>query len=212
VQDYATVLLAILPPFLIAATLIELTPGPNMAYLAHVALERGRAAGLAVVAGVALGLLIIGVLASVGVGALVEASPLAWQGLRLAGTAYLFWLAWDAWRNADQEEDTGSGSTSTILLFRRGLITNLLNPKAAVFYVAMLPQFTRPDLGGMPVQLAALTVAFVMVATTIHATVVILAASARVWLAKSGQVVLVRRILALALAGVAVWFLLGTAR
>jgi threonine/homoserine/homoserine lactone efflux protein len=183
-----------------------------MAYLAHVALERGRAAGLAVVAGVALGLLIIGILASVGIGALVTASPVAWQALRLAGTAYLFWLAWDAWRSADEEPEEGVSGVTRGVLFRRGLITNLLNPKAAVFYVAMLPQFTRPDLGHLSWQLATLTVAYVIIATAIHAGVVVLAASARVWLEESGQVVLVRRVLAVALAGVAVWFLVGTAR
>jgi len=204
---------AILPPFIIASILIELTPGPNMAYLAQVALDRGRLAGLAVVAGVALGLTIIGALAALGLGALIDSNEWVYQALRWAGAAYLLWLAWDAWQAASQEEAGMAPPSARIgTLFSRGLIANLLNPKAAVFYVAMLPQFLRPELGSLGWQLGVLTAAYVIAATLIHALVVLLADAARRSLIDEARMLVVRRFLALSLVAVAVWFLAGTAR
>jgi threonine/homoserine/homoserine lactone efflux protein len=205
--------LAVLPSFILAATLIELTPGPNMAYLAQVALDRGRLAGLAVVAGVALGLAIVGAMAALGLGSVIEANEWVYQGLRWAGAGYLLWLAWDAWRSIDESErGLNSVSDGTRALFQRGLIANLLNPKAAVFYVAMLPQFLKPDLGSLGWQLALLTAAYVLVATIIHTLVVLLADGARRNLIDEARMLAVRRVLALSLVCVAIWFLAGTAR
>lgn len=204
---------AILPPFIIASILIELTPGPNMAYLAQVALDRGRLAGLSVVAGVALGLTTIGALAALGLGALIDSNEWVYQALRWAGAAYLLWLAWDAWQAASQEEAGMAPSSARIgTLFGRGLIANLLNPKAAVFYVAMLPQFLKPELGSLGWQLGVLTAAYVIVATLIHGLVVLLADAARRSLIDEARMLVVRRFLALSLVAVAVWFLAGTAR
>lgn len=204
---------AILPPFIMASILVELTPGPNMAYLAQVALDRGRLAGLAVVAGVALGLTTIGALAALGLGALIDSNEWVYQALRWAGAAYLLWLAWDAWQAASQEEAGMTPSSARIgTLFGRGLIANLLNPKAAVFYVAMLPQFLRPELGSLGWQLGVLTAAYVIVATFIHGLVVLLADAARRSLIDEARMLVVRRFLALSLVAVAVWFLAGTAR
>ncbi|MGL4441447.1 MAG: LysE family translocator [Bosea sp. (in: a-proteobacteria)] len=205
--------LAILPSFVLAATLVELTPGPNMAYLAHVALTQGRNSGLAAVAGVALGLSIIGILAALGVGALIDGSPLAYQALRWLGAAYLVWLAWDAWKQSGVDETIDEHSLSGLAaLFRRGLITNLLNPKAAVFYVAMLPQFVRPELGEATAQLAMLTATYVFVATVIHLGIVLMADQVRAALARTGTMRLIRQGLALSLVAVAIWFLVSTAR
>lgn len=210
--NMADVAFAIMPSFVLAAILIELTPGPNMAYIAQVALDRGRGAGLAVVAGIALGLLIMGMLASLGLGTLIEASPLAYQTLRYAGAAYLVWLAWDAWKQADTEPTPAEAWAGWRGLFQRGLISNLLNPKAAVFYTAMLPQFTRPDLGSLPAQLVLLTAAYVCIATAIHGMIVVMAALARDSLIDDARMLRLRRMLALSLLAVAAWFLASTTR
>lgn len=85
----------VLLPFITACVIIESTPGPNMAYLAIVSLNDGHKAGYAVTAGVALGLLIIGIACALGVGALIANSEVMYQILRVAGVGYLFWLAWD---------------------------------------------------------------------------------------------------------------------
>ena len=163
--------------FLWMSFVVELTPGPNMTYLAVIALGEGRRAGLAAVAGVALGLLIVGVLAALGVATLVAESPILFQALRWLGVLYLLWLAYDIWHGDDSEPSLADNSAEDLAVyFKRGLITNLLNPKAAVFYIAMLPTFidpARPVLG----QTLSLSLAYVVVVTLVHAGIVMLAAA-----------------------------------
>src|SRR5690242_7760339 len=86
--------------FALAVALIELTPGPNMGYLAVLAASAGRRAGLAATAGVAAGLLGVGVASSLGLAAIVAASNLIYEILRWGGVLYLLWLAWEGWRDA----------------------------------------------------------------------------------------------------------------
>ncbi len=85
--------------FALTSLLIELTPGPNMAYLATVALAQGRRPALMAVAGVALGLSLSGVAAALGLAAIAVSTPMLLDVLRYAGIAYLLWLAWDTWRD-----------------------------------------------------------------------------------------------------------------
>ncbi len=188
--------------FAVASLLIELTPGPNMVWLAIVAASDGRRMGFAAVAGVALGLAIIGLAAALGLAAVIAASPLAYGSLRWAGVAYLLWLAWDAWRAADDPPDAIDRMTP-VTAFRRGLVTNLLNPKAFVFYVTVLPGFLTVTSGLQGT--LGLTAIYVGMATAVHAVIVAGAGTARDWLQAPGRAVVVRRGLALALVGVAVW-------
>ncbi len=183
-----------------------------MAYLAVLSAISGRRAGLAATAGIALGLLIVGVIAAMGVAAAINQSRFLYEALRWAGIAYLLWLAWDGWQDA---EETSPGRTTPEAnldgQFIRGLITNLLNPKAAVFYIAILPPFIVPDRP-VVLQTIGLSVVYVAVATAIHAGIVLLAASARPYLEDPALGRRVRRILSLALAAIAVWFAVSTAR
>jgi threonine/homoserine/homoserine lactone efflux protein len=196
--------LAALAGFALTSLLVELTPGPNMAYLAVIAATEGRRPGFAAVAGVALGLAAVGLAAALGLAAVIAASPGLYQALRWAGVAYLLWLAFDAWRDAGGAE-TGPRGQRLALYFRRGLVTNLLNPKAAVFYVAILPGFIDPAQPVMP-QTLALSVVFVAVATGIHAGIVALAGTARALLEDASRARIIRRGFAIALALIAVWF------
>ncbi|MEZ5799562.1 MAG: LysE family translocator [Nitratireductor sp.] len=118
-----------------------MTPGPNMTYLAIVAAGEGRRYGFMSVAGVALGLGLIGIAAALGITAVLQNSVLAWEILRWAGVLYLLWLAWEGWRGDNETVVGNHGQNRGWLHFRRGLVTNLLNPKAAIFYVAVLPAF-----------------------------------------------------------------------
>jgi threonine/homoserine/homoserine lactone efflux protein len=197
-----------LPAFVLASTLIELTPGPNMGYLAIVALTQGRKAGYAAVAGVCLGLSLIGLAAAYGVAALIQQSDLIYNGLRYAGIAFLLWLAWEGWRGGGPEED---GTVGAGAQFLRGLTNNVLNPKAAVFYVAVLPEFVDASRPLLP-QTLLLTAVYVAIATLIHALIVTLAGSLRPWITGGPREVLVRRVLSLSLAVFAVWFAISTAR
>lgn len=190
--------------FVLASVLMEITPGPNMAYLAILALGDGRRAGYAAVAGVALGLLVVGLASALGVGAAVAASPVAWQILRWGGVAYLLWLAWDGWRGADEASEHAAQGSSLGRFFRRGLLTNLLNPKAFALYVAVLPGFLSADHPVLP-QAVGLSLVYVLIATAIHAGIVTAAGTARHALSDPQRMVRMRRILSLMLVGVAVW-------
>ncbi|MCR8725948.1 LysE family translocator [Frigidibacter sp. ROC022] len=190
--------------FILTSVVIELTPGPNMAWLAVVAASKGRRPGLAAVAGVALGLLVVGLAAALGLAAMIQASPALYQTLRWGGTLWLLYLAWDGWRDADAE-NTQTEGWPMARYFRRGLVTNLLNPKAAVFFVAVLPGFVDPT-GPVVQETVTLSLIFVAVATSIHASIVMLAAAARVLLTDPMRERLLRRGLSLLLAGIAVWF------
>jgi threonine/homoserine/homoserine lactone efflux protein len=191
--------------FIIAATLAEITPGPNMGYLAALAIAQGRRAGLAAVAGVTLGLTLLGIAAAFGAGLVTQTYPALGEALRWAGVAYLLWLAWEAWRG---EEDIPDGEFAPS--FRRGLIVNLLNPKAGLFYVAVLPAFlgrTEPGIAALLI----LTAIYVLIATLVHAGVVIGAAGLRERLADEASVTRIRRAAALLLALVALWLAWETA-
>jgi threonine/homoserine/homoserine lactone efflux protein len=197
--------------FALAATLIELTPGPNMAYLAILSIEHGRRAGLSAVAGIALGLLGAGLAAALGLAALIEIFPPVYNVLRWAGVAYLLWLAWEGWRGSEgSPAEAGRFGWAKAVYFRRGLITNLLNPKAFLFYLAVLPRFIEPTRP-LTSQTILLSLIYVAIATAIHAVIAILAGTAqRLTSVRSSR--MIGRILSLALAGVAIWLAFATAR
>ncbi len=193
--------------FALAVLVIELTPGPNMAWLAGLAATEGRRAGFAAVTGVALGLLANGVLAALGLAALLGAQPGLLTALRLAGAAMMVWLAVETWRGA------GAGAAPAIAghverrAFLAGALINLLNPKAYLFFVVVAPQF----LGGATLALHnALLLAGISaaIATLIHCGIVMAGSRAQVWLADPGRTRLVRRTFALLMLGIAASFLL----
>jgi threonine/homoserine/homoserine lactone efflux protein len=207
--ETVAVALPTLLSFALASTIIELTPGPNMTYLALASAAEGRRVGFATVAGVALGLALIGFAAAFGVAELISASPLVYEILRWAGVGFMFYLAWDGWRGGG--DVVASDARVGGRYFLRGLITNLLNPKAAMFYVAVLPTFVdaaRPLLA----QTLTLTVVYVVIATLIHAGIVVLAGALEPLLNDPRRERIARRALSALLALVAVWFGWTTAR
>jgi threonine/homoserine/homoserine lactone efflux protein len=198
--------------FALTALIIEITPGPNMTYLAALSLSSGMRTGFAAVAGIAIGLMTYGIVAALGLAAVIDSSPLLYGILRWGGVAYLLWLAWETWsseRETSPDATDGSDGKPWIA-FRRGLITNLLNPKAAVFYVAVLPEFIRPGAGPVMSQTLALSAVYVTIATAIHAGIVALAGSLQSTVAASNSRRMIRRLLALALVVIAIWFALTT--
>lgn len=197
--------------FFVTCVAIELTPGPNMAYLAVLGAERGRLAGLYAVAGVALGLALLGVLAVLGVGEAIAAQPALYETLRWAGVAYLLYLAVDAWRDAQRPLESLDPEMLGWRSFRRGLISNLLNPKAALFYITVLPSFMAPGQSAVA-QTAMLGAIYVAVATMVHATVVVLAGSVQPLLTGAKSRRIMGGVFAALLVGVAAWVALSTAR
>jgi threonine/homoserine/homoserine lactone efflux protein len=203
-----------LAAFALTALVIEMTPGPNMAYLAALSLSQGIRAGLAAVVGVALGLSVYGAVAALGLSAAVDNSPLLYEVLRWGGVAYLLWLAWEAWGKEAETapEQAGDSDIRPGQAFRRGLITNLLNPKAAVFYVAVLPDFIQPGRGSVAMQTLALSALYVGIATLVHLVIVLLASRLQSTIQTPEKRRGIRRVLAVALAAIAVWFAFSTAR
>ena len=168
--------------FVLTSLIIEMTPGPNMAYLAVLGASRGRIAGFAAVLGVALGLALLGIAVGLGAGSLILNNRFAYESLRWAGALYLCWLAYDSWKEGRQPIKTASVSQSLFVQFRRGFITNLLNPKAALFYIAVVPEFISgpaPSVRG----LAVLVSIYVAVATFVHGLIVLLAGTLQAFLA-----------------------------
>jgi threonine/homoserine/homoserine lactone efflux protein len=132
--------------FAAIALAMVLTPGPNMAYLVSRTICQGRGAGLVSLGGVGAGFVIYVLLAAFGITALLFAVPLAYEALRLAGAAYLGWIAWNALRpgGASPFQVRNLPVDSHRRLFSMGLLTSLLNPKVAALYLSLLPQFIDP--------------------------------------------------------------------
>jgi threonine/homoserine/homoserine lactone efflux protein len=193
--------------FVLASILIELTPGPNMTWLTVLGASRGRATALAAVAGICLGLAIAAAVAGLGLTALLMEFPSLFQALRWAGTLYLFYLAWDAWH--DDASELGNTTATRGVAFRQGLISNILNPKAYLFYAAMLPQFISGSMA-LVWEGAMLSAIYVAVATAIHAGIALLSGSMATFLETSPHATTIRKSLAILIAVAAVWFFYST--
>lgn len=199
--------------FAITALIIEITPGPNMAYLAALTLSSGRRAGAAAVAGIALGLSLCGLAAALGLAAIIDNSKFLYEALRWGGVAYLLWLAWEGWaREREAAHAPVNAGELPRTAFRRGLIVNMLNPKAAIFYVAVLPEFIQIGRGSLISQTVLLSAIYVAIATAIHLVIVLLAGSLQGIIETPEKRRWVRKGLAIALAGIAIWFAVSTQR
>jgi threonine/homoserine/homoserine lactone efflux protein len=166
-----------LAAFVLASLVLAVTPGPGVLYIVARTLAQGRAAGLASVAGVALGNLGNAIGAALGLAAVFAVSSAAFTGVRLAGAAYLVWLGARALRAAPANDGAEAAATLPVgRIFRDGLLVALLNPKTALFFVAFLPQFMAPDRPPW-LQAALLGATFVAIAAATD-TAYVLAASA----------------------------------
>lgn len=191
--------------FLIAAIVMEITPGPNMTWLALLSAREGRPAGLMAVAGIATGLTLLALVAATGAAAAINTWPALYEILRWGGVLFLLYLAWEAWVG----EKDGSAAPDHSRHFRRGLIVNLLNPKAAAVFIVMIPGFAGP--GETTTQII-MTLVYLVIATVAHGLIVIFAGSFQQAIADPKRELVVRRIFAILLAGVAVWFAFTSAR
>lgn len=186
-----------------------------MGYLATLTLARGRLAGLIATAGVAAGLMVHAVVAAAGAGAVIQRYPAIYEILRWIGVGYLFYLAWKGWRiEAERPDADGNSAAEAGSLFGRGFLSNLFNPKSILFFVSVVPNFVTSAPGDLspPLQMGLLGVTYVAIATGVHASIVMLAGQLRPWLVEGAHRNSVRRILSLALAGVAIWLAWTTRR
>jgi len=148
--------------FLLAAMLITVSPGPDNLMVLGVGISRGRRQGMAFGFGCALGCLSHTLLATLGVGALIAASPLAFSTLKICGGLYLVWLGAQAWRSRGgaRVESAAGADESLRRLFAKGLFANAINPKVVLFFLSFLPQFVVAERGGAGWQTAQLGLLF----------------------------------------------------
>jgi len=163
-----------------------LTPGPNMIYLISRSICQGRMAGLISLGGVALGFVVYMMCAALGITALLLTVPYAYDALRLGGALYLLYLAWQALkpggRSAFQVRDLPQDSPRK--LFTMGFVTNLLNPKVAVLYLSLLPQFIDPTgHGSVLAQSLVLGFTQIAISVSVNALIAVMAGSIAAFLA-----------------------------
>ncbi|MFN4183208.1 MAG: LysE family translocator [Hyphomonas sp.] len=191
--------------FLFAVAVIELTPGPNMGWLAALTLREGRKAGLAAVGGITSGLSLQLLAAVTGLTALIVSAPAIFGLLHWAGVAFMLYLA------ADALMDTGEAAPATAAGergFRRGFIANVLNPKALAFYVLLISQFVDPGAGPVWLQSLLLGLIHLLVATLVHVAIVLLSSRLGDRLEQWRTSLGARLVFASLLAGIALWIAL----
>jgi threonine/homoserine/homoserine lactone efflux protein len=195
-----------LAAFALVALGMVLTPGPNMIYLISRSITQGRMAGLISLGGVALGFVFYMFCAAFGITALLFAVPYAYDALRFGGALYLLWLAWQAvrpgGRSPFQLRDLPHDSPRK--LFLMGFLTNLLNPKIAMLYLALLPQFIDPAAGSVLGQSLTLGSVQIAISVSVNAMIAFAAGGIAVFLRERPFWSLVQRwLMGVMLAGLA---------
>lgn len=193
--------------FSLVAFGMVLTPGPNMMYLVSRSICQGRKAGLISLGGVALAFVIYMLAAAFGITGLLFAVPFAYDALRLAGVAYLLYLAWQALKPGGRSpfQVCELPRDSSRRLFAMGFMTNLLNPKAAILYLSLLPQFIDPNHGSVLGQAIALGSVQIAISVTMNALIAVAAGSIAAFLGTRPTWLTVQRwLMGTMLAGLAV--------
>ena len=195
------------PGVALVALGLVLTPGPNMVYLVSRSVTQGRAAGMVSLLGVAAGFGVYLAAAVAGLAAVFVLVPALYTAVKLAGAAYLGWLAWQTLRPGGSTPFTPKPLPvdAPRRLFTMGLVTNLLNPKIAVLYVSLLPQFVDPGRGSVALQSLLLGGVQIVIALTVNAMIVAGAGTMAAFFAhRPGWLRVQRWVMGTVLAGLAV--------
>lgn len=193
--------------FAFVAVGMVLTPGPIMIYVVSRSISQGRLAGLISLGGVVLGFVVYMLAAAFGITALVFAVPYAYDALRFAGAAYLLYLAWMTVRPGGRSpfQVDALPEDPPRKLFTMGFVTNLLNPKIAMLYLSLLPQFIDPAQGSVLGQSLALGILHITISVTLNSIMAITAGSIAVYLmARPAWLAAQRWLMGSALAAIAI--------
>lgn len=164
--------------FILAALVLVISPGPNMIYLISKSITKGKKSGFISLGGVVCGFLFHIIMVSFGLTAVLLAVPSAYGVLKTIGTVYLLYLAYQAVRPKSKnifEVDHNGSYDSPTKLFTVGFLTNVLNPKVAVFYLSFFPQFIKPEYGSVLTQSLELGVVQVLVSFSVNFLIVLTA-------------------------------------
>lgn len=169
--------------FVAAGLLLNITPGPDVLYIVGRSLAQGRMAGVISSLGIAAGSLVHVAGAALGLSAILAATPAAFDVVRYAGAAYLVWLGVGALRRRGAALAIDeSGTPSRAAIFRQGAVTNILNPKVALFFLAFLPQFTDPARGPVTAQAVVLGLIFIVNGLVVCVGYALAASAVGAWL------------------------------
>jgi threonine/homoserine/homoserine lactone efflux protein len=171
--------------FCVACAALAATPGPNMLFLVSRTLAQGRGAGFVSLAGTSTGFALHALAAAFGLSALLAAVPLAFDVVKWAGALYLAWLAVVTWRSSSEPETSVTAPHATTrAMYRQGLLTAVLNPKVAVFQLALFPQFVDPARGSVLAQSLVLALTQLVIVVAGDSVCVFAATGARRWFAR----------------------------
>jgi threonine/homoserine/homoserine lactone efflux protein len=154
--------------FLTATVALNLAPGPDVLYVLANSARHGVRGGVFATLGISAGIVFHTCTAAFGVAAVLLAHRWAFDALRVVGALYLIWLGIGAWRTAETLELPGTTDARLSRVFSRGLITNVLNPKVALFFMAFLPQFADPSRGNVTLQVLTFGALFIVSGTLVN--------------------------------------------
>ncbi len=172
--------------FGLAALIMVLSPGPNMIYLISRSLSQGKKAGIVSLLGVMCGFLFHILMVSFGLTAIFFAVPYAFVVVKFLGVGYLLYLAYNTVKSKNKifDADQNLKSDKPLKLFNIGLLTNILNPKMAVFYLSFFPQFIKPEHGSILGQSFQLGITQILISFLVNFLIVISAAKMANWFSK----------------------------
>jgi threonine/homoserine/homoserine lactone efflux protein len=172
--------------FSLASILLALSPGPDNIFVLMQSAIHGRLSGFAIILGLFTGILFHTMAVSLGVAVIFQTSVLAFTALKIAGVAYLLYLAFKAFFSpAAAIQEQKSQRVSLGKLYRMGVIMNITNPKVSLFFLAFLPQFTSPERGPVSAQVILLGAIFALAAFPVFGTIALLAGTIKTWLHRS---------------------------
>jgi threonine/homoserine/homoserine lactone efflux protein len=179
--------ISVLPVFLASVFILLVTPGPDVAFIVATGVTEGRRPALWASVGIALAMFAHSVFAAAGIAAIVATSNLAYDLIRLGGAAYLIYLAYKSFRSKPFVASAQNTARSPSENFRRGLLTNLLNPKAILFSGVFLPQFVSPAYGPIFQQTVALGAVLALLGWLFQSVLSIASGSFGQWLLSSAR-------------------------
>lgn len=178
--------------FFSVAVLLALAPGPDNLFVLMQSATGGRRTGFAVLSGLMIGVMLHTMAVALGLAAVFAASATAFTVLKLAGAAYLLVLAWGAWRAPPMLAAAAGAATPAeparwSRLMLRGVVMNLTNPKVVLFFLALLPQFVRPESGSVAGQIVCFGLLFIVAGSLVFGAIVLAADALRRQLAGSAR-------------------------
>ena len=181
--------------FITASTLLALAPGPDILFVLTQSMSQGSRSGIAIALGLCSGLIFHTTAVALGVAVIFQTSLLAFTLLKIIGAAYLLYLAFMAFKDAGKSKlETDKTPIRLVSLYKRGIFMNITNPKVSIFFLAFLPQFTRPEAGNVTGQIFMLGALFMLSAFVVFFFVSLLAGRVGQWFAqtKNGEKILNR--------------------